>query len=184
MEKDQQVEKMKLLEKRQSTTGQTKNKKEWEFPTLENDHFMIPMVIAGGIYVYEHIKIYYANEPFEESGMVVIFPLLIFLFSLVIYLGIWDAARSLLSRSGIRRALSLLRRQLALGVLDLHAWRRTRSEDRIRRSTEKRTPEPGSGSSQASDHRVLSYPRPESIERIVDAPADRHSDHEHQKKHS
>lgn len=193
---------MKLLQKRTrlSTTGRTKNKRKWEIPTFSNDAFLVPLVIGGAVYCYEIIQwlyydqgIYLAHKfvdlrtdtftyPYDWRPIVV--PGLVFVFSLLVYLGIWDSLRSLLSRSGIRAALSLLRRQLALGVLDLHAWQKSRSEDRIRRSTEKRTPEPGSGSSRASDHRVFSYPHPESIERIVDAPADRHSDHEHQKKHS
>lgn len=178
---------MKLLEKRGSTiTRQVKNKKkEWEFPTLENDHFLLPLVIAGSVYVYEHIKLYYANEPFEESGMVVIFPLLIFLFSLVIYLGIWDAARSLLSRAGIRRALSLVRRQLALGVLDLHAWRRIRSEGRTRRRTEKRTPEPNYENTPSSDRLLCvscaGSPCKE-LAGIMDAGAGSHPNHEHEQK--
>lgn len=160
---------MKLLQRRTrlSTTGQTKNKKEWEFPTFTNDAFLYPMVVGGMIYVYEIIVwLYYdqyianlhkydpmtnISSTYTYNYWPIVIPGFIFIFSLITYLGGTDVLMSLLSRKGIRAALSIPRRKLASGVLELHDWRSSRREARRLRRTGRRMSETASGNTPGSD---------------------------------
>ena len=148
---------MNLLQRRTrlSTTGPTKNKKEWEFPTFTNEAFLYPMVIGGMIYVYETLVWLYYDQyianlhkfdvmtdtaaTYTYNMWPIVIPGLVFIFSLITYLGGTDVLMSRLSRSGIRASLLLPGQILAWGGLDLDDWLSSRREDRTRRSTGTRT---------------------------------------------
>ena len=136
---------MKLLQRRGTSTiiPPQKNKKEWEFPTFTNDAFLYPMVIGGMVHVYAFFHwlqtdtAFYLLHKFDPRTTISFYEYdyrtiavsgLVFIFSLMTYLGITDVLIARFSRKGIRSMISYPKRKIASGFLEVREWRSASKE--------------------------------------------------------
>jgi len=110
---------------------------------------MLPMVVGGAVfswlmmqwYFYDNEMVFLHGEGwvYDYNYTWIAFSGLIFIFSLITFLGGTDVLMSLLSRKGLRAASALLRQKLASGKAELDDWRSSRRAARRSRRTGRRT---------------------------------------------